>query len=214
MNAQSNHPAAAPQAAMSSPVWLQPLRMSGVHACLMPLEPAHAPGLCEAVRDGDLWKLWYTSVPSPETMDTEIDRRLALQRAGSMLPFTVADARGRIVGMTTYMNVDPANRRVEIGSTWYARGTQRTALNTECKRLLLGHAFDVLDCIAVEFRTHRLNTQSRRAIERLGAQLDGILRAHQIGHGGSLRDTAVYSILASEWPLVRTHLDFQLGRSA
>jgi RimJ/RimL family protein N-acetyltransferase len=115
--------------------------------------------------------------------------------------------------MTTYMNVDAPNRRVEIGSTWYAQSTQRSALNTECKRMLLGHAFESLQCIAVEFRTHRLNTQSRRAIERLGAQLDGILRAHQIGHGGTLRDTAVYSITAAEWPVVKTHLDFQLASS-
>ena len=196
----------------ASPAWMQPVSMSGAHARLMPLEPSHAAGLREAVRDGELWKLWYTSVPSPEGMDAEIERRLALQRAGSMLPFTVADGHGRIVGMTTYMNVDAANRRVEIGSTWYAQSTQRSALNTECKRLLLGHAFDDLDCIAVEFRTHRLNTQSRRAIERLGAQFDGILRAHQIGHGDTIRDTAVYSVIASEWPLIRTHLDYQLAR--
>jgi RimJ/RimL family protein N-acetyltransferase len=129
-----------------------------------------------------------------------------------MLPFTVLDADGRIAGMSTYMNVDAANRRVEIGSTWYAQRVQRTPLNTQCKLLLLGHAFEVLDCIAVEFRTHRLNTQSRRAIERLGAQLDGMLRAHQIGPNGTLRDTAVYSITAAEWPTVKTHLKFQLER--
>ncbi len=112
------------------------------------------------------------------------------------------------------MNVDGANRRVEIGSTWYARRVQRTPLNTECKLLLLTHAFDTLDCIAVEFRTHRLNTQSRRAIERLGAQLDGMLRSHQLSPNGSLRDTAVYSITAAEWPTVRAHLQFQLDTSA
>ena len=162
------------------------------------------------MRDGELWKLWYTSVPSPEGMRAEIERRLALP---TMCPFTVFDAAGRVVGMTTYMHTDAVHRRVEIGSTWYAQSTQRSALNTECKRMLLGHAFESLQCIAVEFRTHRLNTQSRRAIERLGAQLDGILRAHQIGHGGTLRDTAVYSITAAEWPVIRTHLDFQLARS-
>lgn len=197
---------------MNSP-WIEPLQMAGGQAQLLPLAPEHEPGLCDAVRDGELWKLWYTAVPSPDGMKAEIDRRLKLQAQGLMLPFTVADANGRIVGMTTYMNIDAANRRVEIGSTWYAQSTQRSALNTECKRMLLGHAFDSLQCIAVEFRTHRLNTQSRRAIERLGAQLDGILRAHQIGHGGTLRDTAVYSITAAEWPVVRTHLDFQLARS-
>jgi RimJ/RimL family protein N-acetyltransferase len=114
--------------------------------------------------------------------------------------------------MTTYMNIDARNRRVEIGSTWTARSAQRTPLNTQCKRLLLGHAFEGLACIAVEFRTHRLNTQSRRAIERLGAQLDGILRAHQLGPDGTLRDTAVYSITAADWPTVRNHIEWQLAK--
>jgi RimJ/RimL family protein N-acetyltransferase len=165
-----------------------------------------------AVRDGELWKLWYTHVPSPERMVAEIDRRLALQSAGSMLPFTVLDPAGTPVGMTTYMNVDPVHKRVEIGSTWYAQRMQRTPLNTECKCMLLRHAFETLSCIAVEFRTHRLNTQSRRAIERLGAQLDGILRAHQRSADGSLRDTAVYSITAAEWPTIHQHLQWQLQR--
>ena len=196
-----------------STVWIEPLEMAGQHARLMPLSMDHEPALCEAVRDGELWKLWYTAVPSPDGMRAEIERRLRLQDQGLMVPFTVVNASGRVVGMTTYMNVEASHRRVEIGSTWYAQSTQRSALNTECKRMLLGHAFETLQCIAVEFRTHRLNTQSRRAIERLGAQLDGILRAHQIGHGGTLRDTAVYSITAAEWPLVKTHLDFQLSRS-
>ena len=190
--------------------WPAPVTLQGPHARLEPLSHDHAEGLREATRDGELWKLWYTAVPSPEGMTAEIDRRLGLQAKGLMLPWTVFDAQGRVVGMTTYMNVDAANRRVEIGSTWYARSAQRGALNTQCKRLLLGHAFEALDAIAVEFRTHRLNTQSRRAIERLGAQLDGILRAHQISANGSLRDTAVYSITAAEWPAVRAHLDWQL----
>jgi len=164
------------------------------------------------VRDGELWRLWYTSVPAPEGMAAEIERRLGLQAAGSMLPFTVLDADGRICGMTTYMNVDAANRRVEIGSTWYARRVQRTPLNTECKRMLLAHAFEALDCIAVEFRTGFFNQPSRRAIERLGAKLDGILRSHQRYDNGTLRDTCVYSIVAAEWPAVRAHLDFQLER--
>jgi RimJ/RimL family protein N-acetyltransferase len=145
-------------------------------------------------------------------MATEIQRRLGLHEKGSMTPFTVLDAAGRVVGMTTYMNVDATNRRVEIGSTWYSKSAQRGPLNTECKLMLLGHAFEALDCIAVEFRTHRLNTQSRRAIERLGAQLDGILRAHQRGAEGTLRDTAVYSITAAEWPTVRAHLRWQLDK--
>jgi N-acetyltransferase len=189
--------------------WPAPVTLAGPHATLCPLAREHHDALCDAARDGELWKLWYTSVPSPEGMATEIERRLALP---TMCPFTVFDAAGRVVGMTTYMNTDAANRRVEIGSTWTAASAQRTALNTQCKRLLLGHAFEALDCIAVEFRTHRLNAQSRRAIERLGAQLDGILRAHQRAADGSLRDTAVYSITAAEWPAVRSHLDWQLAR--
>jgi RimJ/RimL family protein N-acetyltransferase len=192
--------------------WPAPVELRGSHATLLPLSAAHEAALSGAVRDGELWRLWYTSVPSPEGMAAEIERRLKLRGVGSMLPFTVLDAAGRVVGMTTYMNIDAANRHVEIGSTWTAASAQRTPLNTQCKRLLLGHAFEALDCIAVEFRTHRLNTQSRRAIERLGAQLDGILRAHLRCADGSLRDTAVYSITAAEWPAVRSHLDWQLAR--
>jgi N-acetyltransferase len=192
--------------------WLDPITLAGPHARLEPLSHDHAEGLRAATRDGELWKLWYTAVPSPEGMTAEIDRRLKLQAQGAMLPWTVFDADGRIVGMTTYMNVNATYKRVEIGSTWYGRSVQRSPLNTQCKRLLLAHAFDTLDCIAVEFRTHRLNTQSRRAIERLGAQLDGILRAHQVSPNGALRDTAVYSITAGEWPTVRAHLDWQLSK--
>ena len=192
--------------------WPEPVTLAGPHATLLPLAREHHDALVQATRDGELWKLWYTAVPSPEGMAAEIERRLALAEAGSMRPFTVLDATGTVVGMSSYMHIDAKNRRVEIGSTWYARSAQRTPLNTQCKRLLLGHAFEQLDCIAVEFRTHRLNTQSRRAIERLGAQLDGILRAHQFGPDGTLRDTAVYSITAAEWPTVRTHLDWQLTR--
>ncbi len=192
--------------------WPAPVELEGPYARLVPLTHAHAEGLREAVRDGELWRLWFTDVPSPEGMTHEIERRLSLQTQGSMLPWTVLDAAGRIVGMTTYMNIDAANRHVEIGSTWYAQRVQRTALNTQCKRLLLGYAFDALACIAVEFRTHRLNIPSRRAIERLGAQLDGVLRSHQLGRDGALRDTAVYSITAAEWPTVRLALDHRLER--
>ena len=194
--------------------WLDPVTLSGPHAQLKPLSHDHIDGLTEAVKDGELWKLWYTSVPKPEDMRKEIDRRLALQAAGSMLPFTVFDAGGRIAGMSTYMNVDAANRRVEIGSTWYAKAVQRSGLNTQCKLLLLAHAFEQLDCIAVEFRTHFFNHQSRRGIERLGAKLDGILRSHAIAANGTLRDTVVYSIIAAEWPTVRAHLNYQLNGRA
>ena len=192
--------------------FLQPVTLKGRHATLAPLAQQHLAGLQDAARDGELWQLWYTFIPKPEAMATEIERRLSLLARDSMLPFTVFDADGRIAGMTTYMNADAANRRVEIGSTWYARRVQRTPLNTECKLMLLTHAFDALDCIAVEFRTHRMNTQSRRAIERLGAQLDGMLRSHQLSPNGALRDTAVYSIIAAEWPTVRAHLQYQLER--
>lgn len=195
------------------PALTSPVTLLGKHVRLLPLAREHAAALSDAVRDGELWKLWYTAVPSPDGMMKEIERRLDLQSKASMLPFTVFTADGRIVGMTTYMNVDNVHRRVEIGSTWYAKSVQRSPLNTEAKRVLLAHAFDTLGCIAVELRTHRLNTQSRRAIERLGAQLDGILRSHQRSPDGSLRDTAVYSITAAEWPTVRMHLDWQLARS-
>ena len=193
--------------------WPEPVELRGSHAVLRPLAAEDEAALSAAVRDGELWRLWYTGVPAPDGMAAEIARRLRLQAEGSMLPFTVCDADGRVAGMTTYMNVDAVHRHVEIGSTWTRASAQRTALNTQCKRLLLGHAFDALDCIAVEFRTHRLNVQSRRAIERLGAQLDGMLRAHQRSPDGSLRDTAVYSITAAEWPTIRQHLDFRLQRA-
>ncbi|MEO7150675.1 MAG: GNAT family protein [Burkholderiaceae bacterium] len=192
--------------------WPAPITLAGVHARLEPLSISHAPALAEAVRDGELWKLWYTSVPTPEGMAAEIDRRLALQAAGSMLPFASFDAAGQAAGMTTYMNIDAANRRAEIGSTWTAARMQRGPFNTECKLMLLGHAFDALDCIAVEFRTHYFNQQSRRAIERLGAKLDGILRCHARSADGSLRDTCVYSIVRAEWPAVRAHLQWQLEK--
>ena len=191
--------------------WPEPVTLRGEHARLEPLSHDHLAGLVEAVKDGELFKLWYTSVPKPEGMTREIDRRLGLQKTGAMLPFTVFDASGKIAGMTTYMNVDAANRRVEIGSTWYAKRVQRSPLNTQCKLLLLAHAFEAIDCIAVEFRTHFFNHQSRRAIERLGAKQDGILRNHQIAPNGTLRDTVVFSIIAAEWPTVKAHLNFQLN---
>jgi len=173
----------------------------------------HHDDLVEATRDGELWKLWYTTVPGPDGMTAEIARRLGLQKAGAMLPFAVVDpVTGTAVGMTTYMNVDAANRRVEIGSTWYRRAVQRTGLNTEAKLLLLEHAFERLGCIAVELRTSSRNAQSRAAIERLGAQLDGVLRSHQHHQDGSLRDTVVYSIVAAEWPGIKARLRELLER--
>jgi len=192
--------------------WLEPITLRGRHARLVPLEVSHCEALEQAARDGELWKLWYTSVPKPEGMGKEIERRLRLQAQGTMLPWTVLDGTGAVAGMTTYMNVDQDNRRVEIGSTWYAKRVQRTPLNTECKLMLLRHAFETLACPVVEFRTSFFNQQSRRAIERLGAKLDGILRNHTRHADGSLRDTCVYSILSSEWPAVRSHLAYQLEK--
>jgi RimJ/RimL family protein N-acetyltransferase len=193
--------------------WLAPVTLSGSHAVLEPLHRDHEAGLCAAVSDGELWRLWYTAIPAPENMAAEIERRLGLFARGMMLPFAVRRvADGGLAGMTTFMNVDQAHKRVEIGSTWYARSAQRTPLNTECKLLLLGHAFEVLDCIAVEFRTSYFNQASRNAILRLGAKQDGILRSHQRHADGSLRDTVVFSITAAEWPAVKMHLQYQLAR--
>ena len=193
--------------------WPEPIALRGTTATLVPLSAAHHDDLVVATRDGELWKLWYTFVPRPEKMADEIARRLGLQDKGLMLPFAVIEtATGNAVGMTTYMNIDAANRRVEIGSTWYAKRVQRSRLNTECKLMMLTHAFETLKCIAVEFRTSFFNQQSRRAIERLGAKFDGILRNHMIMPDGARRDTCVYSIIESEWPSVRTHLNFQLQR--
>lgn len=189
--------------------WLQPTTLRGSYATLEPLSQNHHDDLVEAVNDGELWKLWYTSIPEPVKVGSEIERRLELQTRGSMLPFAIIEnSSQQAVGMTTYMNVDSTNRRVEIGSTWYRKRVQRSAINSECKLMLLTHAFENLDCIAVEFRTHFLNQQSRRGIERLGAKLDGILRSHMIGPNGTLRDTCVYSIIATEWPTIKTHLEW------
>lgn len=192
--------------------WMTPTELHGDGAALVPLSQDHAPALAEAAADGDLHRLWYTSVPAPDRVPHEIERRLALCEGGSMVPFAIIDAAGEAVGMTTFMNIDHANRRAEIGSTWYRASAQRSGLNTRIKRLLLAHAFEDLDAIAVEFRTHILNRQSRAAIERLGARLDGILRAHMIMPNGTIRDTAVYSITASDWPMIRSHLEHLLRR--
>ena len=195
---------------MNSAAWLEPVTLRGEHATLVPLSSAHHDDLVEAARDGELWNLWYASVPRPEHVRAEIDRRARLQSAGTMLPFAALDSTGVAVGMTSYLNIDADTRRLEIGSTWYRERVQRTAFNTECKLMLLQHAFEKLDCVAVEFRTHFLNHRSRRAIERLGAKLDGILRNHRRLPDGSLRDTCVYSIISGEWPTVKRHLTHRL----
>jgi RimJ/RimL family protein N-acetyltransferase len=194
-------------------MWATPVTLQGNIVNLAPLTHSHAPDLAEASADGNLHRLWYTMIPPPNEVEAEITRRLTLCERGSMIPFAILDAGGRAVGMTTYMNIDHSNRRLEIGSTWCRKSVQRTGLNTECKLLMLRHAFEALNAISVEFRTHVINLQSRRAIERLGARLDGILRAHMIMKNGTIRDTAVYSITAAEWPTVRAHLEFQVQRN-
>ena len=198
--------------------FLEPLTLTGRNVILEPLAPEHHDGLVDAARDGELWKLWYTSVSAPEGMANEIRRRLDLQEQGSMLPFTTrlidpeTGGPGRIIGMTTYMKIDAGTPRVEIGSTWNAASVQGTGTNPDSKLLLLRHAFEIIGCPAVEFRTHWLNHQSREAITRLGAKQDGVLRNHSKTRDGVLRDTVVYSILEHEWPMVRAGLEFRLAR--
>jgi len=187
--------------------------LTGDRVTLEPLGSEHADDLRTVVADGDLWRTWYTSVPAPAQVDAEIDRRLAEHAAGRMVPFAVRDRpTGRVVGATTFMNIDATNRRVEIGHTFLGRSAQRSGINTEAKLLMLSHAFDAWQCIAVEFRTHWHNQQSRAAIAGLGAKQDGVLRNHAIGRDGTLRDTVVFSIIASEWPTVRLSLAERLRR--
>ncbi|HET8928130.1 MAG TPA: GNAT family protein [Microbacterium sp.] len=191
--------------------WIPPFEAVGSHVRLIPLDAQHEDDLITAVRDGDVWDTWFAAVPHPEGMAREIAWRLSMQEQGRMVPFTVLDAAGRIVGMTSYMNAEAAHRRLEIGHTWYARSVQRTALNTEAKLLLLAAAFDTHDCIAVGFRTAYFNFRSRAAIERLGAKYEGTWRSHMILPDGTVRDTCYYSIIAAEWPAVRRNLTWRLG---
>lgn len=192
--------------------WIEPVTLAGQHVRLEPLALEHAAGLAAAAADGELWKLWYTSVPEPDQTRAYIETALAQRDTQGWCPFVVKDAASEIVGSTRYMNVDEKNRRLEIGTTFYAKRVQRSALNTEAKLLLLGHAFDRLGAIAVEFRTHFMNQASRAAIARLGAKQDGILRNHSVGREGELRDTVVFSILPGEWPAVRANLQYKLAR--
>lgn len=192
--------------------FIQPVTLAGRHVQLEPLAAEHHDALVEAASDGELWKLWYTSVPAPDAMRGWIAAALAMREQQAM-PFIMRDLRdGSIVGSTRCFNVDPLHRRLEIGHTWHAHRAQRTGINTEAKLLLLGHAFEVLQCIAVEFRTHWMNQQSRAAIARLGAKQDGVLRNHQRMADGSLRDTVVFSIIDAEWPAVKRHLQYKLER--
>lgn len=190
-----------------------PITLTGRHATLVPLSYAHCDDLIVAVKDGELWNLWYTIIPTPDKMRGLIEKRLDQQAKGVWLPFAVIDnTTHSAIGVTSYLNIDSDNRRVEIGGTWYRKSAQRSPINTECKLMLLSHAFEKLSCIAVEFRTSFFNHQSRAGIERLGAKLDGILRSHQVMPNGTLRDTCVYSITAAEWPAVKAHLTHQMHK--
>lgn len=193
--------------------FVNPLTLHGKHAILEPLADSHLHALQAAAADGELWNLWFTSVPTPDEAAANIAFRLGERERGTMMPFVVRRvADNRIVGATTFCNIAALNRRVEIGHTWVAQSVQRTAINTEVKLMMLQHAFETLDCMAVEFRTHHKNLVSRAAIERLEAKLDGVLRSHGIDRQGGIRDTYVYSIIAAEWPNVKTRLKEKLNR--
>jgi RimJ/RimL family protein N-acetyltransferase len=188
--------------------------LSGDRVVLDPLNAGHADALANAAADGELWKLWYTFVPAPDAVAAYIDTALAEREQGG-LAFAVRDrASDTVIGSTRFCHVDTNNRRAEVGYTWYAARFQRTAINSECKRLMLAHAFDSFGAIAIEFRTHWHNRASRAAIARLGAKQDGVLRNHMKSADGIYRDTVVFSITDQEWPAVRQNLDFQLGRTA
>ncbi|NAZ76335.1 GNAT family N-acetyltransferase [Kineococcus sp. T13] len=190
-----------------------PVPLTGRRVALEPLTAEHVEGLRAVVADGDLHRTWYTHVPAPDEVAAEVERRLALQAAGRMAPWAVRRLdTGAVCGTTTYMNLDPDNRRLEIGSTFLAPSAQGTGVNAEAKLLLLTRAFEDLGCIAVELRTHWHNHQSRAAIARLGAKQDGVLRNHQLWRDGSYRDTVVFSIVESEWPAVRSGLRARLER--
>jgi N-acetyltransferase len=193
--------------------FVEPVVLTGQRwVTLEPLTTDHIPEIAEAAADGDPGRLWFTSAPSPATAGEWVRSRLAVQRPDTGLTFVVRSLDGRLIGSSSYLNVDGPNRRLEIGATWYVESVRRTGVNTEAKLLLLWHAFEALDCIAVEFRTHFFNSASRAAIERLGAKLDGVLRSHLLLSDGSRRDTVVYSILDIEWPAVRNNLQFRLNR--
>jgi len=186
--------------------------LKGEHVTLEPLSRDHVPALKDAVRDGELWRLWYTSIPDPEGLPAYVDKALALREVGQAIPFAVRDASGAVVGSTRFGNIEAEHRRVQIGWTWYAKRAQRTGLNTEAKALLLAHAFEVMGCGRVEFFTHAMNHASRAAIARLGAKEEGVLRNHMRMPDGSWRDTVVFSIIDGEWPAVRSHLRHLMAR--
>ncbi len=191
--------------------WIDDLTLEGGRVKLVPLERAHKTALVKAATDGKLWELWYTSVPSADTVDQYVDRAISQRESGKEYPFVVIDKdSGAIVGSTRYYSIQPEHRRLEIGYTWYAQSHQRTGINAECKFLMLRYAFEVLDCIAVQFMTNWHNLRSRKAIERLGAKQDGVLRNHRLNADGSVRDTVVYSITSLEWAGVKKSLFYDL----
>ena len=192
---------------------VQPATLEGHGIRLEPLTAGHHDALAAAAADGQLWELWFTSVPEPGTTQAYIDAALQGQQDGHMLPWAVRDlASGTVVGTTRYHDIVAAIDRVEIGYTWYAAGRQRTNVNTTCKLLLLQHAFDTLHCKVVGLRTDNFNFRSQRAIEGIGAKKDGVLRHHAPRRDGTVRDSVMYSILAAEWPDVRRHLELRLAR--
>ena len=191
--------------------WIEPVTFNGTNVILEPLTMEHADELRIAVQDGELWKLWFTSIPSPETVEEYIQKALDMRENAGAMPFIIREKEaGKIIGCTRYFNVDETNQRLEIGYTWYSESYQRTSVNTECKYLLLTHAFEKLDAIAVEFRTHWHNHRSRAAIARLGAKQDGVLRNHTRSADGVYRDTVVFSIINLEWSAVKKSLEFKL----
>lgn len=193
--------------------WEKPTTLESKHLRLLPLSLEFKEGLLNAAEDGELWKLWYTSVPSAESIDQYIATALQQQQDKASLPFVIVNkTTDSIIGSTRYCNIDSSNRRLEIGYTWYAKSFQRTGVNTECKHLLLQHAFEVYQVIAVEFKTHWFNYRSRNAIQRLGAKQDGVLRNHRIDKDGCIRDTVVFSIIASEWKTVKKSLAFEMEK--
>ncbi|MBD1584458.1 GNAT family N-acetyltransferase [Pseudoalteromonas sp. S16_S37] len=191
-------------------MWVKNEPIVGRYVTLQPLDVIHIEDLQNAVKDGESWRLWYASVPKPEHMKEYVELALEGVQLGDIAYVVINNETGKIVGTTRYYQVDAKNKRAAIGYTWYANSVRRTAINTEAKLLLLKNIFEEYGAIAVEFKTHFFNHTSRQAIERLGAKLDGVLRAHQIMPDGSLRDTAVYSIIASEWPAVRNNLQYRL----
>ena len=192
---------------------LHPITLEGHGIRLEPLAPEHRDGLVAAASDGKLWELWFTSVPEPEQMQMYISLALAGQQEGHTLPWAVRElTSGVIVGSTRYHDIVAEIDRVEIGYTWYGKRWQRSHVNTSCKLLLLGHAFDALACKVVGLRTDNFNFASQRAIVALGAKKDGVIRHHRARRDGSVRDTVIYSIVANEWPDVKRHLEMRLAR--